>query len=101
MNVLLPEIYYDPERKPASPTFNEDVNNKINKSVQDFISNEFDDKDIDKKLFHDLGDKLAFDRTMIQFNGSPNTQVPNDQDSYKKFLYGDMHSRKENNSNIF
>ena len=64
MNVLLPEIYYEPERKPAAPTFNQDVNNKINNSVQEFITNDFDDKDIDKKLFHDLGDKIAFDRSM-------------------------------------
>ena len=98
MNVLLPEIYYEPERKPAAPTFNKDVNNEINKSVQEFITKEFDVKDIDKKLFHDLGDKLAFDRSMIPFNGSPNTQVPNDQDSYQKFLYGNMPSRKENNT---
>ena len=97
MNVLLPEIYYDPERKPAAPTYNVEVEKDINKSVQEFVGKEFDDKNIHKKLFHDLGDKIAFDRSMIQFSGTANTQVPNDQASFQDYLYGGMISGKEGN----
>ena len=97
MNVLLPEIYYDPKRKPAAPTFNPNVEEEINKSVKEFVGKEFHDKNIDKKLFHDLGDKIAFDRSMIPFNGTANTQVPNDQKAFKEYLYGDMISGKEGN----
>ena len=51
MNVLLPEIYYDPTRKPAAPTFNPQVEKEINNSVQEFVAKPFNDKNIDKKLF--------------------------------------------------
>jgi len=97
MNVLLPEIYYDTDKKPAAPTFNENIEKNINKSVQEFIGKEFNDKNIDKKLFHDLGDKIAFDRSMLPFNATPNTQIPNDQKSFQEYLYGDMISGKEGN----
>ena len=97
MNVLLPEIYYEPERKPAAPTYNSQVESEINKSVKEFVGKEFGDKNIDKKLFHDLGNKIAFDRSMIPFNGTANTQVPNDQTSFQEYLYGGMISGKEGN----
>ena len=34
MNVLIPQIYYDPKRKPAAPAFNPSVEKEINKSVK-------------------------------------------------------------------
>lgn len=97
MNVLLPEIYYDPKRKPAAPTFNQIVETKINQSVKEFIGEQFHDKNIDKKLFHDLGDKIVFDRSMLSFSGTANTQVPNDQDAFQQYLYGGMISGKDGN----
>ena len=97
MNVLLPEIYYDSNRKPAAPTFNPSVETEINKSVKEFIGEKFHDKNIDKKLFHDLGDKIVFDRSMLSFTGTANTQVPNDQSAFQEYLYGGMISGKEGN----
>ena len=35
MNVLLPEIQYNPQRKPAAPAFNPKVEKKINRKVAD------------------------------------------------------------------
>ena len=54
-------------------------------------------KNIDKKLFKDLGEKFEFDRSMIPFNSAPNTHIPNDQHLFANFLYGDMVSGKEGN----
>ena len=54
-------------------------------------------KNIDKKLFEDLGEKFQFDRSMIPFNYAPNTHVPDDQGEFAYFLYGDMISGKEGN----
>ena len=54
-------------------------------------------KNIDKKLFNDLGEKFQFDRSMIPFNSAPNTHIPNDQNLFANFLYGDMVSGKEGN----
>lgn len=91
MNVLIPEVHYNPNRKPAAPAFNPVVENKINKSVRSFIEKPFSDD----KLFRNLGDEIEFDRSMLQFTATANTQVPNDQKSFQEFLYGDMISGKE------
>lgn len=97
MNVLLPEINYNPERKPAAPTFNPIVENEINESVKEFISENFGDNDIKEKLFGSLGDKLSFNRSMLPFSATANTTIPNDQKNFQEFLYGDMISAKEGN----
>ena len=55
MNVLLPEIQYNPTRKPAAPAFNPVVEKAINKKVAD------------PRLFLDLGDNIAFDQSMRNF----------------------------------
>ena len=97
MNVLIPEIYYDPKRKPAAPAFNSEVEKEINTSVKEFITKPFNDKNISDKLFADLGDELQFDRSMLPFNANANTEVPNDRESFQEYLYGDMISGKEGN----
>jgi len=97
MNVTLPEIYYDPKRKPAAPTFLPEVECEINSSVKNFVAKEFDDPKIKDKLFTDLGDAFVFNRSMIQYNATANTQVPNDQEAFQEYLYGNMISGKEGN----
>ena len=97
MNVTLPEIYYDPKRKPAAPSFMPEVESQINDSVKEFVTEPFDDPKIKDKLFADLGDELTFNRSMLQYNAMPNTQVPNDQAAFKEYLYGNMISGKEGN----
>jgi len=39
-----------------------------------------------------------FDRSMVQFNATANTTIPNDQKSFAEFCYGDMISCKEGNA---
>lgn len=98
MNVLLPQIQDQPNRPPAAPAFNPVVVEDINKKTQEMIVNNFDNKNgIDERLFKDLGDSFQFDRSMIQFNATANTSIPNDQKSYAEFCYGDMISCKEGN----
>ena len=97
MNVTLPEIVYEPERKQAAPSFIPEVEKEINDSVKEFVEDTFKDKDIKKKLFTDLGDEFEFNRSMLQYNSMPNTQVPNDRKSYQEYLYGNMISAKEGN----
>lgn len=98
MNVLLPQIQDEPKRPPAAPAFNPTVIKEINASTQEMVVNNFDDKTgIDERLFRDLGDSFNFDRSMIHFNATANTQIPNDQKSFAEFCYGDMISCKEGN----
>jgi hypothetical protein len=97
MNVLIPEIHYEPLRKPAAPTFNPDVEKEINNSVKEFIKKPFNDDKIGDKLFSDLGDEYMFDRSMLPWAATANTQVPNDQKSFQEYAYGNMISGKEGN----
>lgn len=97
MNVLIPEIHYDPKRKPAAPAFNTEVEKQINNSVKKFVEKPFNDNNISKKLFGDLSDELMFDRSMISWSSTPNTEVPNDQKAFQEYAYGSMISGKEGN----
>jgi len=97
MNVLLPEIKYDPTRKAAAPSFNPSVEKEINDSVKEFVEKPFNDKNISKKLFNNIGDELVFNRSMLQYNSVPNTVIPSDQKAYLEFLYGTMPSGKDGN----
>ena len=80
MNVLLPEIQYDPQRKAAAPAFNPVVEKAINAKVAN------------PKLFLDLGDNIAFDSSMRNFYSTAATTVPNDQTAFAEFCYGTMPS---------
>jgi len=98
MNVLLTEITDEPERKMAAPLYLQEVEQKANDSVKSFVgTSSFNDKTIDQKLFKDLGDSWGFEQSMRQWYSNPITTIPNDQEAYGKFLYGDMVSCKEGN----
>ena len=96
-NLLIPEIYYDPKRKPAPPSFNSNVEEKINSIVQTNVAKKFDDPDIKNKLFANLGDALEFNRSMTRFTATANQEVPNDRDNFLEYCYGEMISGKEGN----
>ena len=80
MNVLLPEIQYNPQRKAAAPAFNPTVEKNINKKVAD------------PRLFLDLGDNIAFDQSMRNFYATASTTIPNDQKAFAEYCYGTMPS---------
>ena len=104
MNVLLPEISYNPTRNEAAPAFNAEVEKKINNSTKYYVvDTTFSDEPtkqkeyIKRKLFSDLGDSYTFDDSMRNFYTNPNTTIPNDQGGFANFCFGDMISAKEGN----
>ena len=104
MNVLLPEISYNPTRNEAAPAFNAEVEKNINNSTKDYVvDTTFSDEStkqkeyIKRKLFSDLGDSYTFDYSMRNFYTNPNTTIPNDQGGFANFCFGDMISAKEGN----
>ena len=103
MNVLLPEIAYNPERKQAALAYNPKVEKEINHSTEVATVLDFEPKTLTeaeklrKKLFADLGDKYEFDDSMRSFYTNPNTTIPNDQKGFAEFCYGSMISCKEGN----
>jgi hypothetical protein len=99
MNVLLTEIADNPDRKPAAPAFNATVDAEINKKTIDMVKKNFDDPNIDVRLFKDLGDSYTFDQSMRTWYATPNTQIPNDQGAFADFCYGDMISCRDETNN--
>ena len=95
MNVLLNQIVDEPNRKSAAPAYNSAVEKEINEKTQQFVSENFADPNIDQRLFKDLGDSFNFDQSMRTWYATANTQIPNDQQAFAEYLYGDMPSCKE------
>ena len=103
MNVLLPEISYNPTRDEAAPAYNPEVEKDINKSTEGYVVLDFEPRNmteaekLQKKLFADLGDKYEFDDSMRMFYTNPSTTIPNDQKGFAEFCFGDMISCKQGN----
>ena len=95
MNVMPHEIHDSPNRKPAAKSFNKVVENDINEATKEFIVGNFDGQNVRSQLFDDLGDSFTFDRSMRAWHPTANTKIPNDQDGFANFCYGNMVSCKD------
>ena len=97
-NVLISDIKYNPDKKPALPAYEQLTENEINKQVKKSIQEIHPDiPNINDKLFKDLGEEMGFEQSMRQFYSNPNTTIPNDQTGFAQFCYGNMTSCKEGN----
>jgi hypothetical protein len=97
-NVMITDYDYNPEKKPAGPSYNEDVNRNILKQAKQLVINANPDQpNIADKLFRGLGESLEFEQSMRQFTSNPSTTIPNDQKGFAEFCYGGLISAKEGN----
>jgi hypothetical protein len=95
-NVLLPEIKYNSDRKPATPAFNPEVAEDITKNTKKMIQQLNPGiKNTDKQLFGSMTDEFYLEQSNRVFNSTPNTRVTNDQGAFAQYLYGDMPSCKD------
>jgi hypothetical protein len=98
-NVLMTDYDYNPNKKPAPPSFNKNINDQIlNQAKQTVIDANPDQPDIADKLFKDLGEQFVFEQSLHQFYSNPGTTIPNDQGAFADFCYGSMVSCKEGNA---
>jgi hypothetical protein len=97
-NVLNTDFDFHPDKKPAPPSFNENINKKILKEAKQLVVEANPDQpDIADKLFKDLGEQLVFEQSLRPFTSNPSTTIPNDQGAFADFCYGSMISCKEGN----
>lgn len=97
-NVLVTDYDYNPEKKPAPPAFNKNVEHDILKQAKQFVVDANPDHpNIADKLFKDAGSELMFEQSLRPFNSNPSTTIPNDQAGFAEFCYGSMISCKEGN----
>jgi hypothetical protein len=98
-NVLVTDYDYNPDKKPAPPSFNTTVNQSILDKAKQFVSDANPDHpDIADKLFKDMGSQLGFEQSLRPFSSNPSTTIPNDQEAFAEFCYGGMTSCKEGNT---
>jgi hypothetical protein len=95
-NVLLTDIMDTPDRKAAAPSFNPDVYDDINSAAKK--QTQMLNPGIintNKQLYGDLKNNYDLDKSMMRFYSTANTRVTSDQNSFAKWLYGNMPSSKE------
>jgi hypothetical protein len=97
-NVLISDYDYNPNKKPAPPSFNIQTNNDILENAKKMVSDlNPDQPDIADKLFRDLGEQYVFEQSLRPFYSTASTTIPNDQQAFAEFCYGSMISCKEGN----
>jgi hypothetical protein len=97
-NVLIPDYEYNPDKKPAPPSFEMNTNETILKQAkQTVIDLNPGQPDIADKLFRDLGEQYIFEQSLRPFYSTASTTIPNDQTAFAEFCYGSMISCKEGN----
>lgn len=93
-NILVTDYEYNVEKLPAPPS----TNDNILSQAKQFVRNAHKDQpEIADKLFNDLAEEFTFEQSMRPFYSMPNTTIPNDQQGFRNFCYGDMVSCKEGN----
>lgn len=85
MNVMMNDYKDNAKKRPAAPSYNKQVLEKINNSA----------KNNNSKLYKNLGDSLAFEHSMRNFYTMPNSTIPNNQKDFALFCYGNMPSCKD------
>lgn len=97
-NTLLTDYDEADKKKPAPPSYNKRINDKIvSQTKQSILDNNPEQPHITSRLFSGLDDDLAFEQSMRPFYTMPNTTIPNDQNAFAEFCYGSMISCKEGN----
>jgi hypothetical protein len=92
MNVLLPELNGNPNRKSAMKSYATDTEQTINKKVKQ-------QKSMLNGTYKGTNNEITFENSMRNFYTTANTTIPNDQEGFGNFLYGNMISGKEGNPN--
>lgn len=89
MNVMLTDYADNPLRSKAKDSWDSVVEAKINNNAfnQDIYN--------DSRIFKDVGENIDFEQSMRQFYTTASTTIPNNQDEFAKFCYGNMPSCKE------
>jgi hypothetical protein len=85
---------YNVEKQPANASTNVDVLSQAKELVRSMHPNQ---PEIADKLFTDLAEEYTFEQSLRPFYSMPNTTIPNDQQGFRNFCYGDMVSCKEGN----
>lgn len=93
-NVLMTDYKFNVEKKEAPTEYTPKIENEINeKTKQSILEQNKDNADM-VYMFSDNKTNFEFEQSMRQFNSNPSTTIPNKQDGFLKFCYGELYSEK-------
>ena len=93
-NVLMTDYKYNPYKTETITDYNPVVEATINVSVKSFIlQNNKDNADMPNSMSV-LGDQMVLEQSMRSFYTNPVTTIPNGQEQFLKFCYGELPSEK-------
>jgi hypothetical protein len=87
MNVLLPEINGNPNRKSALKSYTPETEKAIKDKVKENIAI--------PAIYQGLKNEMTLDYSLRNFYTTASTTVPNDQEGFGEFCYGNMKSLKD------
>jgi len=97
-NLMLTDYVDNPNKPPAPPAFNPVVQNEIVKKAKQSVQKcNSTNPNFTDKLFSDVGEQLNFEQSLRHYGSNPSTTLPNDQQAFIDFCYGDLTSCKEGN----
>lgn len=97
-NVLLTDYASNPLKKPAPSMDDPKTQDAILSSAKELVARAHPTMpEIADRLFSNLGDNYEFEKSMRPYVSAPATTIPNDQQGFSDFCYGDMISCKEGN----
>ena len=93
-NVLMTDYKYNVKKKEAPIDYTPEIENKINETTKQSILEQNKDNSDMIYMFSDDKTNFEFEQSMRQFNSNPSTTIPNKQDGFMKFCYGELYSEK-------
>ena len=93
-NVLMSDYKYNTDKKEAIQDYTPEIENKLNESIKQSILEQNKDNTDMIYMFSDEKNNFEFEQNLRQFNSNPSTTIPNNQDKFLNFCYGNLYSEK-------
>jgi hypothetical protein len=93
-NVLMSDYKFNIDKTEAPLEYTPEIENKINETTKLSILEQNKDNADMIYMFSDNKTNFEFEQSMRQFNSNPSTTIPNKQDGFLKFCYGELYSEK-------
>ena len=93
-NVMPVDYQNNVNKEKMKTNYNISREESINNSAKNFILEQNKDNSEIGNIFKSVTDNMEFDKSMRQFYTNPSTTIPNTQDDFLNYCYGDLPSEK-------
>jgi hypothetical protein len=93
-NVLVTDYKFNPNKPEFKEEYSPDLENRLNNSIKASILEQNKDNKEIGVIFNNASDNFEFEQNARQFYTNPSTTIPNTQDKFLEFCYGNLPSEK-------